>query len=786
MFTTKAKSLSNRFLRASLLVFIQCAIHANSALAQQVASAPEPAGLEEIVVTAQKRSQNINDVPMTITALSEAALVQNGVSSVGDLAKVVPGFQYTNTFLDTPVYTLRGVGFYDNSISARPSVSTYVDEINLPFGVVTPGALLDVERVEVLKGPQGTLYGQNSTGGAINFVSATPTNTFSAGGDLTFGRFKQGEVSGFVNGPLSDTVNVRVAAKEDFGGDWQRSYTRDDGLGRLNNTFGRILVDWHPADKLTFLLNLNGWRENSDTRAGQLIKLLPQNPTGIPTPRLANYPLAPLNDRAADWTPEGYLGNHRPNQDSKFWQTALRGDYKFTDAITLTSLTSYLQYRSSSYVDADGTDVYNLHYHINGTVKTFSQELRLSGDNGALKWLGGLYYQTDKTTEHQDYRYLENSNNAIAPDLAGSSAIADINYKTKAAFANIDYNLLGNVVLHAGARYTKYTGDTHTCNADGLVDHGLGNFLQGIYNFFRAGEGLPPITIPPGGCISVNDNFTPGFADLKLTEHNISWRTGLDWKPSQSTLLYVSVAKGYKGGSFPLLAATQNFQYVAAKQESVLAYEVGFKTTLLNGYLQLNGAGFYDNYDNKQFEGRALTNPNIFGALETLLNVPKSRIYGAELQIIAEPVRGLTMSGGATYLRTAILDNFTNYDSFGNLKDFGGEAFPYTPTWQATADIVYKWDVGNNLNAFVGSTGRYQTSTNAAFGEYALFGIDSFGTLDLRAGIESPGGGWRVSVWGRNVTDKYYWNNAVRASDTVIRYAGDPATFGISASFRTH
>jgi hypothetical protein len=144
------------------------------------------------------------------------------------------------------------------------------------------------------------------------------------------------------------------------------------------------------------------------------------------------------------------------------------------------------------------------------------------------------------------------------------------------------------------------------------------------------------------------------------------------------------------------------------------------------------------------------------------------------------------MSGGATYLRTAILNNFTNYDSFGNVKNFGGEAFPYTPTWQATADVIYKWDVGNNLIGFVGSTGRYQTSTNAAFGEHPTFAIDGFGTLDLRAGIESPAGRWRVSVWGRNVTDKYYWNNAVRASDTVVRYAGDPATFGISASYRTH
>jgi outer membrane receptor protein involved in Fe transport len=472
--------------------------------------------------------------------------------------------------------------------------------------------------------------------------------------------------------------------------------------------------------------------------------------------------------------------------DADFWQTALRGDYKFTDTITLTSLTSYLRYNSSNYVDADGTDVFNLHYQINGSVDTFSQELRLSGASGPLNWLGGVYYQTDDTTEHQDYRYLENSSNSIAPDLAGSSAIADVNYRTEAVFGNIDYDILSNVVFHAGARYTKYTGKTHACNADGIEDHGLGDFLGAIYSSVRSSIGLPPVTIPPGGCISVDDSFTPGFADLRLTEHNTSWRTGVDYKFDESKLVYLSVSKGFKGGSFPLLAATQNFQFAAARQESVLAYELGFKTTLLNGYLQLNGAGFYDDYTDKQFRGRTITSPNIFGALETLVNVPKSRIYGAELQVIAEPLKGLTLTGGATYLRTSIQDNFTNYDSFGTLRNFEGESFPYTPTWQSSADVVYKWDIGDNLSGLVGATGRYQTATNAAFGENSLFAIDGFGTLDVRAGIENPGRGWQVTVWARNVTDKYYWNNAVRASDTVIRYAGDPATFGITASYRMH
>ncbi|HUD93469.1 TonB-dependent receptor plug domain-containing protein [Sphingobium sp.] len=150
---------------------------------EDVAPQVQPAGLGDIIVTAQKREQAINDVPLSITAASGEKLANQGVTNVSDLVKIVPGFNYTESAFATPVYTLRGIGFYDTSLAAKPTVSIYQDQVPIPFSIMTRGATLDLERVEVLKGPQGTLFGSNATGGAINYIAAKPTSTFKAGLD---------------------------------------------------------------------------------------------------------------------------------------------------------------------------------------------------------------------------------------------------------------------------------------------------------------------------------------------------------------------------------------------------------------------------------------------------------------------------------------------------------------------------------------------------------------------------------------------------------------------------
>src|SRR5882672_2030708 len=235
----------------------------------QPATSSEPAALAEILVTAEKRSERLADVPLSITAQTSDELTKVGVHDVSDLEKVVPGFAYTQSVYGAPIFTIRGIGFYGEAVGISPTVSVYVDQVPIPFTRAAEGVSLDLERVEVLKGPQGTLFGQNSTGGAINYVAAKPTDAFHAGVTAGYGRFNDAELSGYLGGPLSEKVTARLSFKEEHADAWQHSYFQPvNGInGTVDRVAARVLVDWKPTDKLTFELNINGSIDGSQPQA---------------------------------------------------------------------------------------------------------------------------------------------------------------------------------------------------------------------------------------------------------------------------------------------------------------------------------------------------------------------------------------------------------------------------------------------------------------------------------------------------------------------------------------
>jgi iron complex outermembrane recepter protein len=255
----------------------------------------------EIIVTANKREQNINDVGTTITALSAEALATRKITSLADVAAAVPGLAYSPSTTNTPIFTLRGVGFNESSLGVYPAVSVYADEVPLPFPVTASHAAYDLERIEVLKGPQGTLFGQNSTGGAINYIVAKPTESFEAGGDIGYGRFNTIEGNAFISGPLGDNVGARLAVTGLNSDDWQRSNSRpNDTNGKQSYVAGRFILDFKPSDGLRLSLNLNAWRDKSDPQAQQLVAVRPQVPaiaTAINLAQLAAAPFSPRNAR---------------------------------------------------------------------------------------------------------------------------------------------------------------------------------------------------------------------------------------------------------------------------------------------------------------------------------------------------------------------------------------------------------------------------------------------------------------------------------------------------------
>jgi outer membrane receptor protein involved in Fe transport len=747
------------------------------------ADQPDDAGdFDEIVVTAQKRSERLSDVPLSITAATGADLTKRGITSTADLAKVVPGFSYQLSNYGTPVFTIRGIGFYDVAMGTEPAVTAYVDQVPLPYSIMTRGTTLDLERVEALKGPQGILFGQNSTGGAINYIAAKPTRDLHYGGEASYGRFNEYDVEAFASGPVTDTLAARIALRHEGGDGWQKSLTRpSDALGKRNFTNARLLVDWTPSSAARFELSVSGWQDKSDTQAAQFLEFAP-----LPvTPATQNVfdvmsaiAPAPERARAADWTPG--LPTRR---DSRFGQISLRGDFDVTDDIVLTSITAYSKLTAHEPFDNDGVAYDSFNTIVNdGKITSFFQELRMAGQSGPLRWVVGGNFQRDSTKQFQTVQ-SESSKDAVGPFIfLLSTYSANQQPTTVSAFGNLEYALTTSLTATAGLRYSAQDRKFNGC----MGDAGDGNFANAIAFLATIFSGEPR-TIAPGGCVTLDPStFQATLVRSHLDEDNLSWRVGLNWKPGANQLIYANVTKGYKSGAYSILPGAVTTVFDPVTQESLLAYEAGFKTGLFELPVRLSGAAFYYDYRNKQLVG--FGDVPVFRTVPKLINIPKSRVYGAELELSGRPLPNLNVSSGITYVNSRVQQDprlpALTLTPFGLPTSYVGEAFPNTPRWQAVGDVEQTIPTKGNISFFAGGSITYRSGAQAAFGEAPQFRIDPYTLIDLRAGVQDIDGKWRIQVWGLNVTNKYYWINVGRPIDSVSRYAGRPATYGITASAR--
>jgi outer membrane receptor protein involved in Fe transport len=757
-------------------------------------------GVAEIVVTANKREQNLNKVGLTITAISGADLAERKITSLADVAAAVPGLSFAHSADNTPILTLRGIGFNESALGVYPAVSVYMDQAPLPFPVLASHSSYDLQRVEVLKGPQGTLFGQNSTGGAINYVASAPTDKLEGGADLSYGRFNDVEGNAYISGPVTDRLKARVAVSGQNEDGWQISNTRPyDRNGRQSYVAGRFLANWEASDRLRFTLNLNGWIDRSQPQAAQFILLNPQTPSTVLPQELA-YPLTRENPRAADWS----TGIGTPRSDRKFYQTALRTDFDVTDDVTLTALTSYDHFTQKQTTDGDGSAlaISDLTKD-DGYIHSFNQEVRISNAaRSSFRWVLGGNYESSHTYEDQNLLYTDDSNNSAPLGfIHQDDQFTKQSIRNYAIFGNAEYDLTSKLTIKGGVRYTNSLNHAQLCE----VDLGDGD-IAGLFN--SLGEALGTVPFTPvgttgprdGRCTSLNSNLVPGGSvfQSKLAEHNVSWRVGADYKLNPDTLLYANVSRGYKAGSYPVLAAGTETQYKPVTQESVTAYEAGIKAGFLDRRVHVNAAGFYYDYKNKQILGKEVD--PIFGILDTLVNVPKSRVFGFDGDISVIPVHGLTLTGSLTYLNSKI----TKYDgtnAIGEATDFNGQHLPFAPKWNYGINADYRYSMASGGTPFVGVSVLGKSLQDTAVGGRDItipaspvvrllagvthpFTTNAYATVDARIGYEAPGGAWRVMVYGRNIFNKYYWTNVVTASDASARYAGLPATYGITVGVK--
>lgn len=737
---------------------------APAALAQ--AASQEDASTESgdgdtIVVTANRRSENLQRVPASITALGGEALAEQRLQQVGDLAGSVPNLQASTAGGDgLPIFSLRGISMSDFNVNQQGPVATYFDEVYKGSFPLLPLAMYDLERVEVLRGPQGTLYGKNTTGGAINFISRKPGYETEGYLRVGYGRYNRFDAEGAVQTALGDKAAARVAFTWADADGWYRNQLpgkADASSVRQYGIRGSLLLE--PSDKVDFVLRLSTSLQNP-TNFGIYARPGP-NGVGGGVYELfggSSYFRTGLGNRQIE-------SNYAERYRQRTYGASLTGNWKVADALTVTSVTAWDYGKMFLPEDTDGSPTKTIESDYRGKGEQFSQDLRLTSDlSGPLNFILGGYYNREVINGGTTYRYF----NDIDVNFDGAIDFADCldpnsgffiacsydnNYRqvkrSLAVYGDFNFEIGENVILRGGLRYTHDKGILDQFNARLL-----------------GADGTPLANTVPGDPLNIDATTGLGFSKGMVTG-----KVGIDYKTNDGQLFYASFSRGYRASAFNAQAFFSPTELGVALPETVNAYEVGFKTQFLDRRVTFNGAAFYYDYSNQQ----ALNIDT--QSIQTLINIPKSRIFGAELELSARPVDGLRVNVGLGLLDTKIRT--------GTLSGVSlvGNHLPNAPSVTATAG--FDWDAVDT------GAGKLTISGNASYSAkqyFDLFNTDRIaqngyvlvnGQISYRFAEDRFG----VSIWGKNLFDREYHRYAVDLMSNFrfdYLHLGEPRTFGIS------
>ncbi|PXA78745.1 TonB-dependent receptor [Caulobacter sp. D4A] len=772
--------------------------------------------IETVVVTAQRREEAANDIGMPIQAFSGDALKQLRVTDPKDLSTVAPSFTVSQSYQGVPTYTLRGIGFNTINLSATSTVGTYVDEVAYAYPFMNTGPMFDLERVEVLKGPQGTLYGRNTTAGLVDFVTNKPTDQFEAGLTAEAGNYETRNLEGYFSGPLSDKVQARIAFRAEHSGEgWQKSNSRDERLGEVHRQGWRLSLAAQPSEKVDLDFSYAGWRNRSDTVAAQAVGFTPAtaaspfNAAGLVT-YVANN--KPTKSTQADWAPLSVRGtdvgtglgiSDPAEEDDRFDAAKLRFSWHISDDVSLISLTSYNKLKRDAVFDWSGAPYEILVQKAHGDIESAAEELRLEGRTEKGSWLVGVYVAHDKILDMNRTILGQNANVGLirfygatllaTPFNSGAYTalqmsqafrtyedVGNIETDTASLFANADRQLTERLKLTVGLRYSQdkqdYVGCSRDFNGNMLPNVNVVNraLFFGVYGL------VAPIT--QGSC----NTFDPatasfGFVKSTLDEDNFAWRVALDWQASDDVLVFGSISRGAKAGATPINAANISTQNAPARQELLTAYELGVKAALFDRRVQANLGVFYYDYTDKQLSVY-FADP-IYTALSRLANVPEGEARGLDGDITWRATRSLTFLASATWLHTEV-KGYTGINAAGQAQNFDGRPFLYSPKFQGGLTALFDHDLESGLKLQAALNGRWQDKSSADLEGNPLFAIDSYGLLNASLGLSSPEAGWEVSLWGRNLTDEYYWTAVSSNANTVVRFPGKARTWGAALSWK--
>ena len=681
--------------------------------------------LEEIIVTAQKREQSAQDVAMSLTAFTGSQLRELGVDSTIDLSAYVPGLtigQNTGDG-DFPFISIRGVTVRDFSDLNESPSSVYINEFYKANLVGLDQQVYDLQRVEVLRGPQGTLYGRNATGGLINYVSAKPTREFEGYGEFTVGERDRLKFEGAVGGPISDKAAWRVSVLHHSFDGWIENVFpggQDGSALETQSIRGQILYE--PNDDLSF----SGFIQHSsnDNDAGNMFvhqpaRVDPVSGLAIPAPGLDGYnPLffIPGSVGYIEATPGNNTDTNSDRDISlNTEQNTFIGRIDWTlNDLDIVSITGYEQSSKDGFSDSDsttqqagrGTEVHPDSFQ-------FSQEIRLSGGSGDLSWLAGIYYI--------DYHIkgVQSRCNSMAggcPTLS-PPIFYDLETESTAIFGNLDYQFSEDMSLTLGVRHTQE---------------------EKVYDLNNTDTGLVFNFSTQGNAAKQDDNLT-------------SFNARLNWTPNDDLLVYGGVSRGHKGGTFNLgfTARAGNIPGIPVKSEQLTSYEGGFKADFMDGNARLNGAVFYYDYEDSQafqFDGITLTSQAFNSDAEVL---------GMELELAATPTEGLDLFATMTYLDATLKDVEFPGPAFTGLAPVDTD-MPLAPDFKISFLGRYEWAsfFGGRM-ALQGDITWYDDQFFDAFNSPSHF-EESYAVANSSLSWYSADDKWNVSVFAENIGDTEY------------------------------
>jgi iron complex outermembrane receptor protein len=737
------------------------------------ASAQESGGIRDIVVTARKREESIQNVPIAVTALSAEALANQSVQSVKDIQYQTPSLTIapTNADRNSLAIGIRGQSVSDTLLTVDPSIGIYIDGVNFAKTVGTElSTLVDVERVEVLKGPQGTLFGRNTTGGALSITTKLPSDEFE--GQL-IGRtdlYGRAGVSAIVNVPVGETLALRLVGSYDRRDSFGKNRITGQGVGGdLDGGAIRGTARWQPTDRLEVVLRGD---YNKTSTSAQAFKARYMGGAGTAAAAageiIAEGGATNLAGAAAAYIADGntskFWDSNQNVQDNRSRVKSYGGSgtvsFDLTDDVQLKSITSYRRLTRDTLMDMDGSRFAILEVNGITSQKLFAQEAQLTGQafDGNLDYIVGGFYSRETGNDGTRTFALRRLTNNTQSFVDG-----DVVNKSVAGYGQFTYRFDERFSFTGGLRYTK---DTKSLTSRNRSVNGLGVVACNV----PAPE--------PGTC---SQSFKNSWDDWSYT-------AVLDYKPVQGTLVYVKTSRGFRSGGFNLRGTADPQTFTPFGPENVTDYEVGLKTDLFDRRLRVNLAGFRSGYKGIQ---KSIIYASPFPPFTSTVvqNAASARIYGLEAEITAKPTDALTLRATG-----AMLDaKFNKYvDGLG--RDLSDLKFNLTPKWTYTLSAGYDVPVeGGPLHLqvdWVWQDDIYFFSDsvyNGRNGNPDLRGQPAYGLLNGRISKTFEKEGVDVAFFIRNALNKKFYSASLDTASSLgfsSFVVGDPRLVGAEASIK--